>query len=102
LAGATLENEYLLTTQALEENQRVSRGDTLIMGNPGEQAARVAGEDNEQLFGSKAGSDSKDVSGEEINAPLVLQCSKCHFIVGDSLSFVCSDEASQTITLTGN
>ena len=36
---------------------------------------------------------------EEISAPLVFQCRSCYRIIGDSLSFVSSDEEMQIFTL---
>ena len=37
----------------------------------------------------------------EIDAPLVFQCKGCRSVLGDSLSFLVSDEATRTITLNG-
>lgn len=37
---------------------------------------------------------------DQINAPLVFSCAKCRTIVGDSFSFLSSNEDMQTITLT--
>ena len=38
---------------------------------------------------------------QEITAPVVFQCAKCHLIVGDSLTFANADETTQSITLSG-
>jgi hypothetical protein len=41
------------------------------------------------------------MSDSEVNAPLVFQCQGCLTIVGDSWSFVGSDEEAKTFTLGG-
>jgi hypothetical protein len=41
------------------------------------------------------------MADEEVNGPLVFQCRSCLTIVGDSWSFVSSDEDAKTITLSG-
>ncbi len=34
-----------------------------------------------------------------LSAPLIFQCIGCRIVVGDSFSFVCSNERKQTMTL---
>ena len=45
---------------------------------------------------------SQDKEDEQIAGPLCFSCLKCRTIVGDSFSFLTSDENAQTITLTAS
>ena len=45
------------------------------------------------------GESESEVSRPSIGGPLVLQCSKCRNIVGDTLSLITSEAATGTITL---
>lgn len=36
---------------------------------------------------------------EDIDAPLVFQCSQCREIIGDTFAWICSDQELNTITL---
>lgn len=40
-------------------------------------------------------------AAEGIDAPVVLQCKECRAILGDTCSFVASDEEMNTLTLSG-
>ncbi len=47
-------------------------------------------------------STSEGDGSEDISGPLVFSCAKCRTIVGDSFSFLSSNESMQTITLTAS
>lgn len=63
--------------------------------NPSEKDKNDSGGSNEE-------EKKEERSEEEISGPLCFSCSKCRTIVGDSFSFLTSNEEAQTITLTAS
>lgn len=63
--------------------------------------SKLSKEKNKSLSSSSPSSEIGDSEDQqEISGPLVFSCSKCRTIVGDSYSFLSSNEDMQTITLT--
>ena len=56
--------------------------------------------ESEKVRMAESNSTKEQQDEEQINAPLVFSCAKCRTIVGDSFSFLSSNEDMQTITLT--
>ena len=68
------------------------------MNSEGSSEAKEARNESTEALSSV----SEDKEGEAIAGPLCFSCLKCRSIVGDSFSFLTSDESAQTITLSAS